>query len=159
MSKPNNNIQWRNLGIVFAGLVILWLIFNQLPAANGGMGYGHMGNGHMNFYLSTGPSIQDVLLSIFSLALKALWVLLIIALFIGLFQVIRQKGEGLNLKSFGEKLGVNGVSCPACGENLKEDFKFCPNCKASLKESCGDCGKELLPGWNCCPNCGKEVLK
>lgn len=158
MSKPNN-IQWRNLGIVFAGIVILWLILNQLPAANSGMGYGEMGNGHMNFYVSTGPSIQDVILSVFSLALKALWALLILALFIGLFQIIRQKSQGLDFKSFGESLVINSVSCPACSEKLEGDFRFCPNCKASLKETCADCGKELLPGWNCCPNCGEEVKK
>lgn len=139
MSQNNNgNLQWKNIIIIAVGLILLWLVFNQLSLTNA--------------HLNQGPNLEGILFSLLRIALKVLWVFLLVGLILGLYQAFK----AFNLNPFIEKFKAKEYICPSCNQRLQEEFKFCPNCKTGLKNLCTNCGKELMSDWKCCPCCGKE---
>lgn len=159
MSKDNGNQQWKSIAVIFGGLLLFWLMFNQVNTPTTTMVYGHMTWG-------TAPTTSSLLSGLLSIVWNLLWLVLVIGLIGGVFQFIKRFISANNLeikydldqdlKPLLQKIKPTKYICPECKESLDEDFKFCPKCKTSLKTTCSNCGKVLLVNWNCCPACGLE---
>lgn len=153
MNEQKN--QLKKFGVILIGLVFVWYVFNNLLLGGRSVSYGHMGG-----YTNVGLDLQGLLAGILVFAIKILWLLVLVGILVGMYQLIKKYvfEENFNLSPFINKItgSVEEYSCPNCEEKLSQDFKFCPKCKQSLRNQCTKCGKELLAGWNCCPSCGTE---
>ncbi len=146
MSQNSQDSTVRTIGIVALGVIILALLYNVLLGGRAGVGF--------NVYFSRGVDVNWLLTSILALAVKLLWVVVVISLVAGLAILVKKNvldGQKINLSFIG-----SAHVCPHCGAKLTDDYKFCPNCKTPLKEKCLQCGVELKTEWQCCPSCGTE---
>lgn len=112
-------------------------------------------HGYNDYNLMSGNSIFGGLFNVF---LQLFWVLIIIALLIGVFILIKnyleQNRNKVNVESALPK--ENLQKCPHCGTEISDEFKFCPVCTTKLIEECSQCHRKILWSWQCCPYCGNS---
>ncbi len=155
MAHDNNHeTALKTWGTIGLGVIIFALIYNLLLGNQMGYG-GMMGNGGINL------GVSGLLASILVLAIKVLWLVLVISLIAGIVIAARKhifNDKRINLPQL-DKVFAMGYTCPNCGTGLKGDYKFCPHCAAALKVTCSQCGTEAQAGWKHCSTCGAEVQK
>lgn len=154
LSNKSPETLLKNLFLLVIGIVVLGFLFQLF----GGSGYGYggypMGRGY-----NTSLGGSGLLAGVLILLVKLLWLVMLVALVIGIFVASKKYiGGGVtnfDLNSLVKKFDNPSYICPNCKAPLAEEFKFCPNCKTDLKNRCS-CGKELQVGWSYCPHCAKE---
>ncbi|KNZ70555.1 Double zinc ribbon [Thermincola ferriacetica] len=155
MSQNNSQETLKNIGVLSLVLLGVLLIFNLLTGSGSGMGYGMYGRG-------TGLELNGLLASLFTLAVKLLWLVFVISLIAGIVMFAKKyfvEEKNINLQFLGNLVpsAAGTAACPECGSKVAPEYKFCPNCRAVLSSTCNQCGNSLQPGWKCCPACGTEI--
>lgn len=150
MSQNNGqDTTLKNIGVAALGVIIFALLYNLILGGGSGFGF------EMHYGQGTGLNLNNLLGGILVLAVKLLWLVLVVSLVLGFVSLIKKLSEENKIDlSFMQKIVSTGTTCPECGTYVNNEFKFCPNCKANLKQVCANCGTQLQAGWKCCPSCG-----
>lgn len=121
MSQNNGqDATLKTVGTVALAVVVFALLYNIL------LGGGRTGLG-LNLSYGWGFNLNSFLVSVLILAVKLLWLVLVISLVLGFIAVIKKylfDDKNLNLCC----VTKTGSTCPNCGTKVDNEFKFCPGC-------------------------------